>query len=141
MLRGRGWRRGADSNRRIEVLQTSPLASWVPRPAGIIGQPGRPVNPNAMCVTAEVNVVPLENRWGDRPGPQTHQAGGGQLLQALWPHPARLLRGRFRRCRRTDCSLSNTADDRLQTPQRDRYQPAGWKDDRKTRSPTSLGQY
>jgi hypothetical protein len=25
------WRRGADSNRRIEVLQTSPLASWVPR--------------------------------------------------------------------------------------------------------------
>ncbi len=26
------WRRGADSNRRIEVLQTSPLASWVPRP-------------------------------------------------------------------------------------------------------------
>jgi hypothetical protein len=27
------WRRGADSNRRIEVLQTSPLASWVPRRA------------------------------------------------------------------------------------------------------------
>ena len=25
------WRRGSDSNRRIEVLQTSPLATWVPR--------------------------------------------------------------------------------------------------------------
>ena len=24
-------RRGSDSNRRIEVLQTSPLATWVPR--------------------------------------------------------------------------------------------------------------
>ena len=25
------WRRGADSNRRIKVLQTSPLTTWVPR--------------------------------------------------------------------------------------------------------------
>src|SRR4030042_3193898 len=25
------WRRGSDSNRRIKVLQTSPLAAWVPR--------------------------------------------------------------------------------------------------------------
>ena len=25
------WRRGSDSNRRIEVLQTPPLATWVPR--------------------------------------------------------------------------------------------------------------
>ena len=25
------WRRGTDSNRRIKVLQTSPLATWVPR--------------------------------------------------------------------------------------------------------------
>lgn len=26
------WRRRADSNRRIEVLQTSPLTTWVRRP-------------------------------------------------------------------------------------------------------------
>ena len=30
--RWRAWRRGVDSNHRTEVLQTSPLASWVPRP-------------------------------------------------------------------------------------------------------------
>ena len=49
----RRWRRGADSNRRIEVLQTSPLASWVPRRrsnhkrSGWGGQPevaGRPLD-------------------------------------------------------------------------------------------------
>jgi hypothetical protein len=46
-VEGRLWRRGADSNRRIEVLQTSPLASWVPRLNGIIGQLAEAVNLNS----------------------------------------------------------------------------------------------
>ena len=45
------WRRGADSNRRIEVLQTSPLASWVPRPVRIIGQFVEAVNADLRAVS------------------------------------------------------------------------------------------
>ena len=33
------WRRGADSNRRIKVLQTSPLTTWVPRLDSLASDP------------------------------------------------------------------------------------------------------
>ena len=44
-------------------------------------RPARQLELNA--VMAEVNAVRLENRWGDRRGPQTYQASGGPLLRVL----------------------------------------------------------
>ena len=59
------WRRGADSNRRVKVLQTSPLTTWVPRHvthdrrSGRSGQPELAAGPQIRRGCGQRNRNPL----------------------------------------------------------------------------------
>jgi hypothetical protein len=60
-------RRGADSNRRIEVLQTSPLAAWVPRQQyhfqrGFSLERAMGLEPTTFCMASRRSTTELHPR-------------------------------------------------------------------------------
>ena len=73
------WRRGADSNRRVKVLQTSPLTAWVPRHvthdrrSGRGGQPELAAEPKKSAGLRSAQPQPQHGTRHRHPSTVPHQ--------------------------------------------------------------------
>ena len=74
------WRRRWDSDPRIEVLQTSPLTTWVRRPWGAGGEPAMLAGPRGFeprFTDPKSAVLPLDEGPAER-GPHYSQVNGAE---------------------------------------------------------------